>query len=57
MAEVIENKSIAIMRFKTCDTIEIYIERKTGENGHIVLVDDEVRILYEQLKKWIEDEQ
>ena len=56
MAEVIKNEDIVIMRFNTIDTIEISIERLTGENGHIILVDKDVRFLYEQLKKWIEDE-
>ena len=56
MAEVIKNEDIVIMRFNTIDTIEISIERLTGENGHIILVDKDVRFLYEQLKKWIENE-
>ena len=56
MAEVINNEDIVIMRFNTIDTIEISIERLTGENGHIILIDKDVRFLYEQLKKWIEDE-
>jgi len=54
MAEVVDNKNISIMRFNTCDTVEIQIISKIGEGTFVTLCDNDVRLLYKYLKEWLE---
>lgn len=54
MATVEKNANITVMKFNTCETIEIQIEDFEGHS--VVLLDKDVRFLFMILAGWLVEE-
>jgi len=54
MATVEKNDSIVVMKFNTCETVDIQIT--DSEGTEILLLDKDVRFLFMLLSKWLVEE-